>query len=68
MSESLVLLYGDFGMNSKVLTIMKRGDEALKASLLQFFRSVNASSLRFFTRPLTLTLTLALLKKERIIA
>jgi hypothetical protein len=41
--ESFVLLYGNFCMNSYSVDsdeVMKRGYEALNASLLQFLRSV----------------------------
>ncbi len=43
--ESLALLYGYFSMNSYTCIVdgdevMKRGDEALNASLLQVFRSI----------------------------
>jgi hypothetical protein len=40
VSEIFVLLYGDFGLNSFSVDsdeAMKQGDEALKASLLNFF-------------------------------
>jgi hypothetical protein len=52
--ESLVLFYRDFGINSYGVdsnTAIKRGDESLYASSLQFFRSVKcliALSLRLF--------------------
>jgi hypothetical protein len=51
-----VLFYEDFSMNSYSVDIdeaMKRGNEALNASSLQFLRSVKqfiASSLRFYTQ------------------
>jgi hypothetical protein len=54
--EIFVLLYGDFCMNSYSVDsdeAMKRGFEALNASLLQFLKSIKpfiASSLRFFTQ------------------
>ncbi len=54
MLESISKLYGDFDMNSYNVDndkVMKRGNEAFKASYLTFFRSVEhftASSLRFF--------------------
>ncbi len=56
VSGGSVLFYEDFGMNSYSVDIdeaMKRGNEALNASSLQFVRSVKrfiASSLRFYTQ------------------
>jgi hypothetical protein len=53
-SEGFVLLYGDFCKNSFSVDsneAMKRGDEALNASSLQFLRSIKrfiASLLQFF--------------------
>jgi hypothetical protein len=56
VSGGSVLFYEDFGMNSYSVDIdeaMKRGNEALNTSSLQFLRSFKrfiASSLRFYTQ------------------
>jgi hypothetical protein len=56
VSGGSVLFYEDFGMHSYSVDIdeaMKRGNKALKASSLQFLRSVKnfiASSLGFYTQ------------------